>query len=158
MSSTLQTRTEALLEGVARLALTAWAGATWAVVAWVAPAVFRVVEPDAGPVLAGDLAGVLFRGLAWGGLVAGLLTGYCWYRARRLDRLTLWVLLLAMAAPLVSENFLRPKMDIARAAAHAAGQLNASLNQAFAVLHGGSAVLYLLAGAALAWLVVRRAR
>ncbi len=154
----MPTRADAILEGASRLALTAWAGATWAVVAWVAPAVFRVVEPDAGPVLAGDLAGVLFRGLAWGGLVAGLLTGYTWYRARRLDRVTLWVLLVAMAAPLVSENFLRPKMDIARAAAHAAGQLNASLNQAFAVLHGSSAVLYLLASAALAWLVVRRAR
>ena len=69
-----------------------------------------------------------------------------------------WVLLLAMAAPLVSENYLRPKMAIARAAAHAAGQQNASLNQAFALLHGESAVLYLLASAALAWLVVRRAR
>jgi hypothetical protein len=32
------------------------------------------------------------------------------------------------------------------------------LNQAFALLHGESAVLYLLASAALAWLVVRRAR
>ena len=158
MSASLQVRVAALLEGVSRLALTAWAGATWAVVAWVAPAVFRVVEPDAGAVLAGEVAGVLFRGLAWGGLVAGLLTAYAWFRARRLDRLSLWVLLLAMAAPLVSENYLRPKMDIARAAAHAAGQQNASLNQAFAVLHGESAVLYLLASAALAWLVVRRAQ
>ena len=158
MSGTLQIRAAALLEGAARLALTAWAGATWAVVAWVAPAVFRVVEPDAGAVLAGEVAGVLFRGLAWGGLVAGLLTAYAWYRERRLDRLTLWVLLVAMAAPLVSENYLRPKMAIARAAAHAAGQQNASLNQAFALLHGESAVLYLLASAALAWLVVRRAR
>ena len=104
----MRTRAAALLAGASRLALTAWAGATWAVVAWVAPAVFRVVEPDAGAVLAGEVAGVLFRGLAWGGLVAGLLTAYAWYRERRLDRLTLWVLLLAMAAPLVSENYLRP--------------------------------------------------
>lgn len=158
MSGSAPSRTAAVLEGLSRVALTAWAGALWAVVAWVAPAVFRVVEPDAGPVLAGDLAGVLFRGLAWGGLVAGLFTGYCWFRARVLDRVTLWVLLVAMAAPLISENYLRPKMDIARAAAHAAGQQNASLNQAFAVLHGEAALLYLLASAALAWLVVRRAR
>ena len=51
----------------------------------------------------------------------------------------------AAGAPVASENFLRPKLDIARAAAHAAGLQNASLNQAFATLHGVSGALYVLA-------------
>ena len=145
-------------EGLARVVLTAWAGALWAVVAWVAPTVFRVVEPEAGAMLAGEVAGNLFRSLAWGGLAAGLVLGLLWYRGRRLDRVSLWVLAVAAAAPVASENFLRPKMEIARAAAHAAGLQNASLNEAFALLHGASAVLFVVAAGALAWLVVRRAR
>jgi hypothetical protein len=151
-------RLAAWTEGLAQVVLTAWAGAVWVVVAWVAPAVFRVVEPEAGAVLAGDLAGTLFRGLAWGGLAAGITSGALWYRSRRLDRPTLWVLAVAAGAPLVSENFLRAKLDIARAAAHAAGLQNASLNEAFATLHGFSAALHVLAAGALAWLVVRRGR
>ena len=145
-------------DGLSRVLLTAWAGALWSVVAWIAPAVFRVVEPEAGAVLAGDLAGTLFGSLAWGGLIAGVALGALWYRSRRLDRVSLWVLAAAAGAPLASENFLRPKMDIARAAAHAAGLQNASLNEAFATLHGMSAGLYVLAAGALAWLVVRRGR
>jgi len=145
-------------EGLSRVVLTAWAGALWAVVAWVAPTVFGVVEPEAGAVLAGEVAGRLFRGLAWGGLLAGLVLGGLWYRGRQLDRVTLWVLAVAAGAPVASENFLRPKMEIARAAAHAAGLQNASLKEAFALLHGASAALFVVAAGALAWLVVRRGR
>jgi predicted lipid-binding transport protein (Tim44 family) len=139
-----------LVTGVLRVLLTAWAGATWAVVAWIAPAVFSVVAPEAGRGLAGEMAGHLFRGLAFGGLAAGAVIGALWYRARALDRRSLWVLLVAMAAPLISENFLRPLLEAARAG----GQPDAS----FALLHGASAALYVLASAALGWLVVRRGR
>lgn len=135
---------------IARVLLAAWAGATWATVAWVAPALFRVVAPAAGRPLAGEMAGHLFRGLAWGGLAAGLAIGVLWYRAGRLDRLTLWVLFAAAAAPLVSENLIRPLMEAARAAGTTGG--------AFAAWHAVSGVLYVVSCAALLWLVAVRER
>ncbi len=119
--------------GLARLGFTAWAGGQWVVGYAVAPLLFARLER----MTAGAIAGELFQGIAWGGLVVAL-----WLLVLR-RRVTGWrgyALLGILILSAVSLFALQPMM----ADLKAAGLGNAETAQAFARLHGVSSVLYLI--------------
>lgn len=136
------------LHGAAHLLLALWAGSLWTVCGLVAPTLFAVLDRSA----AGALVGRFFAASAWFGFAVGVLLialtrSAVWRRHRRLTAL----FVVTAAAPVLSELVLGPLM-------HQARQLGAMGR--FAVLHGISGALFLLAclgAATLVWQVSREA-
>jgi hypothetical protein len=138
----------ALLKFCSAFLVTLWAGSLWTICVIVAPTLFSILPERR---LAGQVAAQLFHIEAWLGLgVAILLIGVL--AARQVfatSKSTLWIIVLTAAAPLASELILGPMMDAARAANDMAR---------FGMLHGVSAVLFLIAclsALALVWQVNR---
>jgi hypothetical protein len=133
-----------LLDFCSAFLVTLWAGSLWTVCGIVAPQLFAVL-PERH--LAGQMAARLFHIEAWlGVIVAILLIALCAARKAFVTGKAIlgWILLTA-AAPLASELILGPMMDAARRANDMAR---------FGMLHGVSAVLFLIAclsALALSW-------
>lgn len=130
--------------------VTLWAGSLWTVCGIVAPQLFATLPERK---LAGQMAARLFHIETWLGVaVAILLIGILAARkAFAISKTILWLILLTAAAPLASELILGPMMNAAREANDMAR---------FGMLHGVSAVLFLIAcvsGLALVWKINRRA-
>ena len=122
--------------------LTLWAGGLWTICGLAAPSAFAVLERSA----AGALVGRLFTVAAWGSATIAVLA-IAAPRVPRLDeRLSRILIVVAGLAPLLSEIALGPLMRQARSA----GDM-----QRFALLHGLSAVLFLVACLSLLTLIVR---
>ena len=122
--------------------LTFWAGGLWTICGIAAPSAFAVLERGA----AGALVGRLFAIVAWGGASIAVFIIATARESRLAERSSrIWIAVTALA-PLSSELVLGPLMRQARVA----GDM-----QRFGLLHGLSAVLFLVAGLGLLALVVR---
>jgi hypothetical protein len=126
-----------------RILLTLWVGGMWIVGYLVAPAIFSVL--DSRP-LAGELAGRLFRYLAYLGLGCGvslLLLAWlhggrqCWGAWRT------WMLVTMLAITVLTAFLLIPHMDALRAALPADAAVDSPERQQFRQLHGLSSMLFL---------------
>jgi hypothetical protein len=142
-------RRASLLSVFASILMALWAGSLWTICGIVAPTLFSTL-PE--PQLAGQVAARLFHIETWLGVAAAamLVAILAVRKALARSSAALWLILLTAAAPLVSELVLRPWMEAAQAANDKAR---------FGMLHGMSAVLFLVAcvGAlGLIWQMSRR--
>ena len=127
---------------IERLVLTLWAGGLWAVGYLAVPVLFHALDDR---VLAGNLAGEMFRIINGVGLACGVLLLISAAVSSGAGALRRWrsvvVVVMMMAAALIL-FVLQPQMAALKAAAAAAG---AQLGPEFGRLHGISSALYLLA-------------
>ncbi len=128
------------------LLIALWAGSIWTVGYLVAPTLFATL---ADRVLAGTIAGGMFRSEAWLSIGCGLaLLGLLQWRAADLAprRRRMFIALAAgmLACTVVSHFGLQPYMAELRAAAGPSGVMEAGAKSRFGALHGVSSVLYLI--------------
>ena len=119
-----------------RILLTLWVGGMWAIGYIVAPALFSSLDDRA---LAGSLAGVMFRSIAWIGLFCAillLLGNQLRCAGRRLNWRAV-VLVVMLLLILVGQFLLTPMISNLRAA----GAADAA---AFAWAHGAASLLYMV--------------
>ncbi|QRX82172.1 DUF4149 domain-containing protein [Glaciimonas sp. PAMC28666] len=128
------------------LIATLWVGSLWTVGYVVAPTLFATLSDR---VLAGTIAGSLFRIEAWIGVVCGLLLTllFCFRTAddnaplrKTLLRLTLAVLL----CTLVGYFGIQPFMASLREAAAPGGVMSSAAKTQFGILHGVASAIYLI--------------
>jgi len=124
-----------LLDFCSTFLVTLWAGSLWTVCGIVAPQLFATLPERQ---LAGQMAARLFHIETWLGVVVAiaLLAIFASRKAFAVSKAILWLILLTAAAPLASELILGPMMSAAREAGDMAR---------FGMLHGVSAVLFLIA-------------
>ncbi len=126
------------------LLVTLWAGSLWTVGYLAAPLLFLTL-PDR--MLAGTIAGTLFRAEAWVSLVCGTLL-LALFRADSYlsSRNTLTRLVIGMLLCVLIGYFgLQPFMaEIRQAAAQAGGVMDEAMRSRFGMLHGVASVIYLL--------------
>ncbi len=126
------------------LLVTLWAGSLWTVGYLAAPLLFLTL-PDR--MLAGTIAGTLFRAEAWVSLVCGILL-LAIFRADSYlsSRNTLTRLVIGMLLCVLIGYFgLQPFMaEIRQAAAQAGGVMDEAMRSRFGMLHGVASVIYLL--------------
>lgn len=140
------------LSGIWRYAepvlLTLWVGSLWTIGYLVAPQLFSVLEDRA---LAGEIAGRLFAVEARLTIVCGLalILGWRLVNGRFLLERRLLLVLLMLACQVSGEWIARPLMVAARAA-------DGAVTSQFALWHGVSAVMYLIASVAGLLLVLSR--
>ena len=125
------------------LLVTLWAGSLWTV-GYVAAPLFFATLPDR--MLAGTMAGMLFRAEAWLSLVCGVLllailraeperaSGAC-------QRLVIAMLLCVLAGYFGLQPFMA---EIRAAAAAAGGVMDEAMRARFGLLHGVASVIYLI--------------
>jgi hypothetical protein len=128
-------RLSSLLNFVASLTVTVWAGSLWTICGIAAPALFATLSDRQA---AGQVAARLFHIETWLGLIAAAVLVAILAARKALARSNglLGFIALTAAGPLISELALRPQMDAARAAGDMAR---------FGMLHGVSAGLFLVA-------------
>ena len=130
-----------------RLVLTVWLGAIWGVGYLAAPILFENLDD---PALAGMLAGKMFAVVAWLSMVAGpVMAALTIFTSNRSKRRSLKLLCIAgvMGCMAAVHWWLRPMMDAARLP-------DGSPGEDFLLIHGASAIVYLLAsllGLVLLW-------
>jgi Domain of unknown function (DUF4149) len=119
-----------------------WVGSLWTCGYLVAPTLFATL-PDR--VLAGTIAGSMFRVEAWLSLACGLLL-LAWHgRPKSELRYPILRLIVAMLACTLAGYFLlHPFMAALREAAGPAGVMSTGARQQFGILHGISSGLYLI--------------
>jgi hypothetical protein len=145
---------------VARLRLlfvTVWVGSLWTIGYIVAPTLFSVLSDR---VLAGTIAGRLFRIEAWISLACALaLAGLLSLASRELSpaqRKTSLILIIGMlACSLIGYFGLSPLMTGLREAAGPGGVMASESRMQFGILHGISSGLYLVQSLLGAWLIFR---
>ena len=133
-----------LLNLARTLLVTLWAGSLWTV-GYVAAPLFFITLQDR--ILAGTMAGTLFRAEAWLSLACGLLL-LAIFRAdpylssrNSCTRLVIGMLLCV----LVGHFGLQPFMaDIRAAAAQAGGVMDEAMRARFGLLHGVASFIYLI--------------
>jgi hypothetical protein len=140
-----------LLERARLLIATLWVGSLWAIGYLAAPTLFATLYDR---VLAGTVAGSLFRTEAWVSVAcAVLLLGMQSRQKRGKDgRVETWLVFAMLACTLVGYFCLQPFMAALREGAGPGGVMASGAHTEFAVLHGVSMVIYLaesLLGAAL---------
>lgn len=142
-----------LLDRAKLLIATAWVGSLWAIGYIVAPTLFATLSDR---VLAGTIAGSLFRVEAWVSIGCGILLFLLIISTKnaapRARNVRLGLILVMLACTLISYFGLQPAMALLREAAGPTGVLASSARTEFGILHGISSGLYLiqsLLGAAL---------
>lgn len=137
------------------LLVTAWVGVTWGIGYAVAPTLFANLDR----VLAGTIAGQLFRVEAMVSLVAGVLLLLLFWRGDEMDaaarRRCLQLVAVMLVATLIGYYGLQPMMAGLKAAAGPGGIMDGDTARRFGMLHGVSSVIYLSKSLAGAWLVLR---
>ena len=131
----------------ARLVVAAlWAGSLWTIGYMVAPTLFATL-PDR--VLAGSIAGSLFRVEAWLSVICAAillvlirLPGDDADASRRKTRL--YLVLGMLACTLIGYFGLQPFMSALRESAGAIGVMNSDVRMQFGILHGISSGIYLI--------------
>lgn len=132
-----------LAENSRLLIVTAWVGSLWTIGYLVAPTLF-IALPDR--VLAGTIAGKLFRSEAWFSLLAGtILLVLLWLQTPRTPRFAGMTKLVGamLVCTLLGYFALQPSMAALRDSA-VNGVMNADAHSRFALLHGVASVLYLI--------------
>jgi hypothetical protein len=128
------------------LVATLWAGSLWTIGYLVAPVLFSTL---ADRVLAGTIAGQLFRIEAWVSvtcaavLIASLIFGNTNSRPMQQHRL-LFIILAMLFCTLAGYFGLQPFMAELREAAGPGGVMDSDLRAKFGMLHAASSALYLV--------------
>ncbi|HEX8956418.1 MAG TPA: DUF4149 domain-containing protein [Burkholderiaceae bacterium] len=123
-----------MLKERARLLIaTFWVGSVWAIGYLAAPTLFATLTDR---VLAGTVAGSLFRTEAWVSVACAVLLLALQIRQRRL-------VLAMLACTLIGYFCLQPFMSALRDSAGPGGVMASDAKTEFAVLHGASMVIYL---------------
>ncbi len=139
------------------LLVTVWAGSLWTVGYLAAPTLFATL---ADRVMAGTIAGSLFRAEAWLSVACGLLLLPLLLADRGFARRTSCIVLVMLMLVCVSVGYfgLQPFMAELRAAAAASGGvMDGALKARFGMLHGIASLIY-LAESLLAVALVLKAR
>ena len=131
---------------MARLRLlltTLWAGSLWTV-GYVAAPTFFATLPDR--MLAGTVAGNLFRVEAWLSMGCGVLLLALYGIARELPnrRTLLWLAAAMLACTLVGYFGIQPYMAALKAAAGPEGVMEGATRARFGMLHGVASAIYLV--------------
>jgi hypothetical protein len=138
-----------------QLVLTLWAGSVWTVGYVAAPTLFATL-PDR--ILAGTVAGSLFRSQAWLTMACAVLMLALLQLARELDRgqrRRMQALTVAMlACTLLSYFGLQPMIAAIRAAAGPGGIAASPEAARFGMLHGVASVVFLVQSLLAGWLVI----
>ena len=137
------------------LLVTLWAGSLWTV-GYLAAPLFLATLPDR--MLAGTIAGSLFRAEAWLSLICGALLLLMFGADRnRPARFACTKLILAMLSCVIIGHFgVQPYMAEMRAAAvQAGGVMDEAMRSRFGVLHGVASIFYLLQSLLAVALVLR---
>ncbi len=137
------------------LLITFWAGSLWTVGYLAAPLLFATL-PDR--MLAGTIAGSLFRAEAWLSLACGILLLAIFRSDTTLQSRTICTrIVIGMLICVVVGYFgLQPFMaEIRAAAAQAGGVMDDAMRMRFGVLHGVASVIYLLQSVAAIVLVLK---
>ncbi len=137
------------------LLVTVWAGSLWTVGYLVAPTLFATL-PDR--VLAGTIAGSLFRVEAWLSVACGLMLLGLFYADRGFARRRscLWLVLAMLACVVIGYFGLQPFMAALKETAAAnGGVMDDAARVRFGMLHGVASVIYLIQSFAALALVIR---
>jgi hypothetical protein len=141
-------------DGLAAILLVLWVGGMWAIGYIAAPTLFAEI-PDRQ--LAGNVAGELFKWIAWVGIAAG-----SYLLIHRLGRLGFqalkqayfWIVL-AMLLLVIGQHFgIQPVMQALKDQAMPQAVMESAFRDRFAAWHGVSSVVYLIEsvlGLVLAW-------
>ena len=148
-----------MLAATARLLIaTVWCGSLWTIGYLVAPTVFATL---ADRVLAGSIAGSLFRIEAWLSLVAGALLLLIEFRsvpAGRRGRRHVIAIAGMLACTVFGYFGIQPFMAELKAAAGPGGLMAPDLRARFGMLHGVSSAFYLVQSLLAVWLMAGLAR
>ncbi|KIF82227.1 DUF4149 domain-containing protein [Noviherbaspirillum autotrophicum] len=128
------------------LIATLWAGSLWTVGYLVAPTLFATLDDK---VLAGSIAGSLFRIEAWLSIFCGagllvLAKFSAGAGSGRPDRRLLWIVVGMLACTAIGYFSLHPYMAALKEAAGPAGVMTADARTQFGILHGVSSAFYLV--------------
>lgn len=137
------------------LLVTLWAGSLWTVGYLAAPLLFATL-PDR--MLAGTIAGSLFRAEAWLSLACGILLLAIFRSDTTLQSRAICIrIVIGMLVCVVVGYFgLQPFMaEIRAAAAQAGGVMDDAMRMRFGVFHGAASVIYLLQSVAAIVLVLK---
>lgn len=137
------------------LLITLWAGSLWTVGYLAAPLLFATL-PDR--MLAGTIAGSLFRAEAWLSLACGIFLLAIFRSDTTLQSRAICIrIVIGMLVCVVVGYFgLQPFMaEIRAAAAQAGGVMDDAMRMRFGVLHGVASVIYLLQSVAAIVLVLK---
>ncbi len=148
----------ALLPRARVLLVTIWAGSIWSLGYLVAPVLFATLSDR---VLAGTIAGSMFRAGAYVSLVcAFLLLALLWLDRSFQQRRTALYLAAAMLACVLFGYFgLQPFMAaLKESAALSGGVMDEAARARFGLLHGVASVIYLLQSVLAGWLVLSTCR
>jgi hypothetical protein len=140
------------------LVATFWVGSLWAIGYVVAPTLFATL---ADRVLAGTIAGSLFRVEAWLSLVCGVILTLLVTRvsvteqAPATRKRILQLIAAMMLCTLVGYFGLQPFMAAIRESSAAAGGMSGDAKLHFGILHGAASAIYLLQSLAGGWLICK---
>lgn len=141
-------------DGLAAVLLVAWVGGMWAIGYIAAPTLFAGLSDRQ---LAGNLAGELFKWMAWVGIVAGgylLLHRLGRHGFSALKQSDFWIVL-AMLLLVAGQQFgIQPVMQALKDQALPQAVMESAFRSRFAAWHGISSIVYLIAsllGLILVW-------
>lgn len=145
---------KSFLDSLAAVLLVAWVGGLWAIGYIAAPTLFAELSDRQ---LAGNLAGELFKWIAWVGIVAG-----SYLLVHRLGRQGLpafkqsyfWIVLAMLLLVLGQQFGIQPVMQALKDQAMPQAVMESAFRSRFAAWHGISSVVYLiesLLGLVLVW-------
>ena len=133
-----------LLHRARELLVTLWAGSLWTVGYLAAPLFFTTLSDR---MLAGTIAGMLFRAEAWLSLVCGILL-LAVFRAdmdHPSRRICLRIIVAMLLCVLIGYFGLQPFMaEIRAAAAQTGGVMDEAMRARFGMLHGVASLIYLV--------------
>lgn len=141
-------------DSLAAVLLVAWVGGLWAIGYIAAPTLFAELGDRQ---LAGNVAGVLFKWIAWLGIAAG---GYLllWRLGRHgfaaLKQGYFWIVLVMLLLVLGSHFGIQPVMQALKDQAMPQAVMESAFRDRFAAWHGISSIVYLvvsLLGLILVW-------
>lgn len=142
------------VNGLASLLLVLWVGGMWAIGYIAAPGLFSSL-PD-NPLLAGNLAGVLFKWIAWVGIVSGIYLlvfrlGREGFQA--LKQSFFWIVLVMLLLTLGQHFGIQPIMQALKNQALPHAVMESAFKSRFAAWHGVSSVIYLVESLLGVWLI-----
>jgi hypothetical protein len=130
-----------LLERARLLIATLWVGSLWAIGYLAAPTLFATLYDR---VLAGTVAGSLFRTEAWASVACAVLLLGLQARSKHPERAQTWLVIAMLACTVIGYFCLQPFMAALREGAGPGGVMASDAHTEFAVLHGVSMVIYLV--------------
>ncbi|HRH81746.1 MAG TPA: DUF4149 domain-containing protein [Thiobacillaceae bacterium] len=134
-----------------------WVGGLWAIGYLAAPVLFYHLDDR---MLAGNLAGQMFRWIGWMGIVCGtgLLLHRFWFSGgRALKQSFVWIVVVMLLLTLGQQFGIQPLMQELKDMAMPRDVMESMFRDRFAAWHGVSSAVYLLESLLGLWLVARQA-